>query len=164
VIVAQSDLWPSLTLDAKSYEHREGFQSGISWDALFTLRVPLGKGGTTAGEVADTMSKWRQAKLSASYTERTAQREIKDAYDLWKSSLERYRALDKAVQSSQENFDFQKEEYQKRLVSNLDVLESLQTLFQTKRDANEAFYDVKKNYWRLEIAKGECCGDPGTVI
>lgn len=157
VIVAQSDLWPHLSLDANYYEHREGFQSGITWDALFTFRVPLGKGGETVAEVMDAVSKWKQAKLNYSLTERTAQREIQDAYELWKSSLERYNSLQKAVQSAEETFNLQQEEYQRRLVTNLDVLEALQNFLQARLDANEAYYDVKKNYWALEVAKGECC-------
>ena len=34
-----------------------------------------------------------------------------------------------------------------------------QTLFETKRDANLAFYEVKKYYWQLEVAKGNCCAE-----
>lgn len=157
VIVAQSDLWPKLTLDTNLYEKREGFQSGIDWDTLVTFSVPLGKGGTTIGEVRDAYSDWKEAKLTYSLTERTAVREIKDAYDGWQSSAERYRALEKAVQAAQENFTLQTDEYKRRLVSNLDVLEALQVLFETKRDANVAFYNAKKDYWKLEVAQGRCC-------
>ncbi|MBI3307100.1 MAG: TolC family protein, partial [Candidatus Omnitrophica bacterium] len=159
LIVAQSDLWPKVTLDGNLYEHREGPQSGISWDTLVTMKVPLGKGGTTVGEVRDALSQWREAKLTYSLTQRTAEREITDAFDRWKSSSERYGSLEKAVAAAQENFNLQKDEYEHHLVSNLDVLEAMQVLFETRRDANEAFYDMKKNYWQLEVAKGRCCAE-----
>lgn len=162
LIVAQSDLWPRITLDSNLYQHREGFQSGTSWDTLVTVRVPLGKGGTTLGQVRDALSTYREAKLSYSLTRRTAQREIMDAYDNWKNYSERYLALEKSMEAAQENFTIQSEDYKRRLVSNLDVLQALQSLFQTKRDANLAFYDMKKSYWALEVAKGHCCGtEPG---
>ncbi|HTL47804.1 MAG TPA: TolC family protein [Verrucomicrobiae bacterium] len=164
LIVAQSEFWPDMTLDVNHYEHREGFQSGITWDALVTLRVPLGKGGTTFGDVLDNVSRWKQAKLVYSQTERQAQREIQDANAELKSAMERYGALDKAVHSAQENFDLQKDEYQKRLVTNIDVLSALQTLFETQRDANEAYYDAKKNYWKLEVAKGELTDTPHPAV
>ncbi len=156
-IVAQSELWPKLSLDANLYEKREGFQSGTSWDTLFTFTVPLGKGGETIGKVKEAYSTWKQAKLFYSLTQRTAEKEIKDALDWWASSLERYHALDEAVKAAEQNFTLQKEEYEHRLVNNLDVLQALELLFETKRDANAAYFDMKKNYWRLEVAKGNCC-------
>ena len=162
LIVAQSGLWPKLSVDSSLYEKREGFQSGISWDALLTLTVPLGKGGTTLGNVRDSYSEWKEAKLTYSLTEKRARREIKDAYDHWKNSSDRYKALNKAVRASQENFTLQKGEYQRQLVSNLDVLESMQSLFQAKRDGNQAFYDVRAAYWQLEVAKGNCCKEAST--
>ena len=158
LIVAQSDLWPKITLDADLYQHREGFQSGTSWDTLVTLKVPLGKGGTTVGSVRDALSVWREAKLNYSLARRKAQREIMDAYDNWKNDSERYKALEKSMEAAQENFTLQNEDYRRRMVSNLDVLQALQSLFETKRDANSAFYDMKKSYWELETAKGHCCG------
>ena len=115
--------------------------------------------GTTLGNIRDSWSQWKEAKLTYSLTERTAVREIKDAYDGWKSSAERYEALEKAVQAAQENFTLQSDEYKRHLVSNLDVLEALQSLFETKRDANQAFYDAKKDYWKLEVAQGHCCSE-----
>ncbi len=157
LIVAQSELWPKITLDADLYQHREGFQSGTSWDTLVTMRVPLGKGGTTIGNVRDSLSTWREAKLTYSLSTRKAQREIMDAYDNWKNYSDRSMALDKSMQAAQENFTLQSEDYKRRLVSNLDVLAALQSLFQAKRDANTAFYDMKKSFWQLETAKGNCC-------
>ncbi len=159
VIAAQSDLWPKLTLDSNFYEKREGFQSGIDWDTLFTFSIPLGKGGTTVGNIRDAYSTWKEAKLTHSLTQRTAEREIQDAYDSWKSSAERYQSLNKAVQASQENFTLQSDEYKRRLVSNLDVLESMRSLFLTRQDENLAFYEAKISYWNLEVAKGNCCGE-----
>jgi len=161
VIVAQSDLWPKLSLDSNLYEKREGFQSGNNWDVLFTFNVPLGKGGETLGKIRDSYSQWKESKLTHSLVERTAEREIQDAHDSWKSSAERYQALEKATKDAQENFTLQKDEYSHHLVSNLEVLDALQSLFQTKRDANEAFYDMKKAYWQLDLAKGHCCEDIG---
>ena len=159
LVVAQSDLWPKITLDSDLYQHREGFQSGTSWDTLVTMRIPLGKGGTTLGNVRDFLSIWREAKMKYSLTQRTAQREIMDAYDNWKNFSERYRALEKSLEAAQENFTLQSEDYKRRLVSNLDVLAALQSLFQAKLDANSAFYDMKESYWQLEVAKGNCCSE-----
>lgn len=164
VIVAQSALWPEISLDSNLYEKREGFQSGTDWDLLLSFNIPLGKGGTTLGEVKTAWSEWKQSKYQYSLTERTALREIKDAYAVWQSTLARYKSLEEAVKAAQENYDFQKEEYTRNLVNNLDVLEALQSLFDTRRDANEAFYLMKQSYWDFQIAKGECCREDGAPL
>ncbi|OGW72389.1 MAG: hypothetical protein A2Y02_01015 [Omnitrophica bacterium GWA2_52_12] len=157
MIVAQGDLWPELSLDSNLYEKREGFQSGISWDALFTLSIPLGKGGSTFSKMRDAISLWKQAKLTYAMNQRKAEQEIRDAYTRWMSAGEQYRALEKAVKSAQENFTLQSNEYKQHLVSNLDVLEAMQALFETKRNLNLVFYMMTKSYWQLEVARGNCC-------
>ncbi len=159
MIVAQGDLWPELSLDSNLYEKREGFQSGISWDALFTLTIPLGKGGSTLGKMRDAYSLWKESKLTYAMTQRKAEQEIRDAYSNWMSAGEQFRALEKAVKAAQENFTLQSSEYKQHWVSNLDVLEAMQALFETKRDMNQAFYVMTKSYWQLEVARGNCCKD-----
>ena len=154
VIVAQSEFWPTIDLDAKHYEKREGFQNGIDWDALFTIDIPIFKGGETFGEFKETVSEWRQAKLAYSRTRREADLEIRQRYEDMISSLKESEALDEAVKAAQENFRLQKEEYDRNLVNNLDVLEALQTFFETSKQSNVAYYTMKENYWRFQSAIG----------
>lgn len=159
VIVAQSDLWPEISLDVTHYEKREGFQSGIDWDALFTIHVPLYKGGETLAEVKEAYSNWKQAKWNYSRTQREAEFEIKEAHQNWMASLNKSEAYRQAVKASEENYRYQKEDYEKNLVNNLDVLAALEELFNTSRDANETHYEMKRNYWKLQTAAGNCCPD-----
>ena len=155
VIVTQSDLWPKITLESNQYERREGFQSGIDWDVLFKVNVPLFKGGETAGKVKEAVSSWKEAKLSYSLVKRQADLEIKQTYQDWKTSLERHKALEEAVKASEENYELQRDEYSRNLVNNLDVLQAMESLLDTRRQANEAYYAVKENSWRFEVASGK---------
>ena len=155
VVVAQSALWPELSLENNQYMKREGFQSGVNWDLLLKLNVPLFRGGETLGKIKEAVSSWKKAKLSYSLKEREAEFEIKEAYQGWVTSRERFEALHEALKASEENFQFQKDEYTRNLVSNLDVLEALESLHQTSRQTNEAHYELKQNYWRLKVATGE---------
>lgn len=159
VIVAQSELWPEINLDVTHYEKREGFQSGINWDALFTINVPLYKGGETIAEVKEAYSNWKQAKWNYSRTKREAELEIKEAYQNWSASLAENEAYREAVKASEENYRYQKEDYERNLVNNLDVLAALESLFNTSRAANETQYNLKQNYWKLQTAVGSCCPD-----
>jgi len=154
IVVAQSGLWPEITLDSNLYEKREGFQSGIDWDVLFTIKVPLFKGGETVGEIKQAMSEWKKAKYSYSLAERQAEFEIKEAYEYWVASLQESKLLEDARAASEENFRLQKEDYLRSLVNNLDVLEALESLQDTRREAVRAHYEMKENYWQLAVATG----------
>lgn len=155
VVVAQSGLWPELTLENNQYVKREGFQSGFDWDLTLKLDVPLFRGGETIGKVKQALAQYRRAKLVHSRTKREATLDIQQAYQDWISSLERFRALQEALTASEENFKLQKEEYTRNLVSNLDVLDALESLNETGRQTNQAYYEMKANYWRLRVATGE---------
>ncbi len=155
VIVAQSEFWPQVDLKVDQYDHREGFQSGIDWDALFTIDVPLFTGGTTAGKFRESVIDWKKAKLSYSLAKRQAELEIKESYQNWSTFLTEHKALEEAAKAAQENFRLQKEDYSRNLVNNLDVLEALQSFFETSKEANRSYYDMKQSYWKLQTALGD---------
>ncbi len=159
LIVVQSDLWPFVSLNFNRYTERDGFQSNIDWDAVFKIDVPLFRGGKTIGNIKDAVSAWKQAKLSYSRTRREAELDIKQAYQNWRTTNERYKALRESVYASEENFRLQKEEYTRNLVNNLDVLQALEALYQANRQANEIYYQSKLTHWQLQIASGQCCSE-----
>jgi outer membrane protein len=157
VIEAQSGLWPHINLENNYYEKREGFQSTIKWDLLFTIDVPLFKGGETVGSIKEAVSRWKKAKLSYSQITREAELEIERAYEDWVALVSTYKAYEEAAGAAQESFNLQKKEYDRNLISNLDVLVALESLFNIKRDAVRSYYEVKESYWRLKVASGDCC-------
>jgi outer membrane protein TolC len=155
IIEAQSDLWPQLTLDSNVYNKRDGSQFNVDWDVLFSLNFPLGKGGTTLGNLKEAVSIWKQSKHAYSLTKRQAVLDIQEAYENWIASSNQGKALEEAREASQNSFDLQKAEYDKNLVSNLDVLDALNELYDTSRKANDIYYQMKENYWKLKVAIGE---------
>lgn len=157
VIVAQSELWPDITVDGNLYERREGFQDGIDWDVLFTVNIPIVKGGTTFGAIARAMALKKQAEFRYREALRFARMEIQQAYEAWQSSWKEYQALQEAVKADRENYELQKQDYEHNLVNNLDVLEALEFLNNSRLNTNEAAFEYKLNYWRLQIAAGNCC-------
>ncbi len=155
VVVAQSSLWPDISLVNNQYQKRDGFQDAIDWDLLFKINVPLYRGGETLGKIKAATSTWKKAKLSYSLAHRQAELDIKEAYQTWVASRNEHQALDEAVKSAEENFKLQKEDYSQNLVNNLDVLSALESLHETRREANRARYQLKENYWSLKVAMGE---------
>ncbi|MBI4357951.1 MAG: TolC family protein [Candidatus Omnitrophica bacterium] len=154
VIEAQSDLWPEISLESNRFIKREGFQKDIDWDLLLKFNLPLSRGGETVGNIKQAVSSWKKAKLNHSLARRGAELDIKDAYQNWKTSAEELKAIQAAVDASEKNFDLQKEEYARNLVSNLDVLVALEELYNTRREANRIYYGTKQSYWDLQVARG----------
>jgi len=152
--VAQSKFWPELSIENNQYIRREGFQSNIDWDFLFKINVPLFQGGEAIGNVKKAVSEWKKKKLNYSKVRREAELEIKKHYENWLASVSEARSLQEAVKAAEENFRLQKQDYVHNLVSNLDVLEALQELLQTRRDANRAHYEMKQNDWAFQVATG----------
>ena len=152
IVVKQSALWPKVTLDANHYEKREGFQDGISWDALIKINVPLYRGGENVGQILEATANYRKAKFNYQLVQKQALLEIEQMHQGWIAAREQHRAYQEAVKASRENFDLQTEDYGKNLVSNLDVLAALEEFLMIREDANTAMYEMKTNYWKLQIA------------
>ena len=155
ILSAQSELWPELALDSNVYNQRDGSQFNVDWDVLFTLNFPLGKGGTTLGNLKQAVSVWKQAKQTYSLTQRQALLDIQESYENWIASSHQTKALEEAREASQDSFNLQKSEYDNNLVSNMDVLDALNELYDTSRKANDVHYQMKENYWKLKVSIGE---------
>ncbi len=155
VVIAQSELWPDISLENNQYVKREGFQRDYDWDLLFKFDIPIFQGGRALGEIKESLGEWRKAKYFHSQVKRQAELQIKEAYENWSAAADQSKYLELAVSESQENYRLQQEEYTRNLVNNLDVLAALESLNQTQRDANQVFYEMKITYWRLKVAQGE---------
>lgn len=157
ILAAQSGLWPDISLDGRMYEKREGFQSGIDWDVLFTVNVPIYQGGETLAKIKRAAAEYQKAKLNHERTLRLAETEIKRSYDAWISSLKEDIAMQEAVTASEENYRLLVDDYDKRLADNLDVLAALEILNNNRLEANRTHYESLLNYLRLQVAAGNCC-------
>lgn len=155
ILVAQSGFWPTISLNNSWYTHREGNLSNANWDLLFTMDVPIFSGTATIGQLKDSISVFKQQKLSFSQVRRQAELEIKQSYDSWRFSREQYLALEEAVASAENNYKLQTDEYRRSLVNNLDVLAALQSLNNTQQNKNQSFYQMKQDEARLKVAIGD---------
>ncbi|MFZ5802234.1 MAG: TolC family protein [Candidatus Omnitrophota bacterium] len=154
VIVTQSGLWPKATLEHNQYLDRTSFQSGIDWDLLIRIDVPIFQGTGAVGRLKDAWSEWNKSKLHESLGKREAGLETSQAYSKWLHAKDEYAALEIAVKDADENYKLQEDEYRRNLVSNLDVLAALQGLFEARRSEQEVFYRMKNHYWGLQVASG----------
>ncbi len=156
--VATSGLFPTLSVDGNYYTQRVGIQSGIDWDVLFTVDVPIFEGTRVVGDIKSAAAQRESAKLTWSKLERQARLEAEDAFDAYQSSLRQENALLEAMHAAEDSAKLYAEEYEHNLVNNLDVLQTLKAQEDTSRRWNQAHYQAKKNYWKFKVAAGEALG------
>jgi len=153
--VAQASFWPDVDVEGNYYTRRVGASSGVDWDVLLTVNVPLFQGGETAGAVRTASSEARQAKLRFEQTQREAALDIQDTYATLQAAMTRHAVLAKALDASEENYRLQQEDYRLSLVNNLDVLQALEELLTARRDVIHATYEIKRLSRSLQAAVGE---------
>ena len=153
--VARAKFFPTVGVDGNYYVDRSGAAKDVKWDASLNVNVPLFQGGSTAGASKEAESGIRQADLLLQQARRVADQEIRDAYAQYDGALARMRALTKALEATEESYQMQVQEYRLNLVSNLEVLSTLQTLQDARREVTAALYDAHRLYWKLKAAAGE---------
>lgn len=155
VTVAQSGFLPSAKLDGNYYTQRVGLQSGINWDVLLTVDVPIFEGTKTVGEVKEAVALREAARLNLSKAERMAELEIKNAFETFTASKRQAAAYRAAAAAARSNFQSHDKEYRLNLISNLEALDALRLYEDTELKLNASDYGVKRDYWKLKVSAGE---------
>ncbi|MBI3087902.1 MAG: TolC family protein [Candidatus Omnitrophica bacterium] len=155
VAVARAAVWPTVSADGNYYTKRVGVSEQVEWDATLTVDVPIFQGGQAVGAIEEASSEARQARLRFEQTSRQALLDIRDAYAQMQAALARRDALEQALAAADRNYLLQIEDYRLNLVSNLDVLQTLQDLQDARRDFLHAQHEAKRQYWRLRAAAGD---------
>ncbi len=153
--VVRAQFWPTVSAEGNYYVERAGAAEDVKWDATLKLDVPIFQGGQAVGASRETSSKARQAKLRYDEAQRRVQLDIRDAYARYEAALAVHDALQKALAAAEENYRLQVDDYRHSLISNLDVLQTLQELQDARRNTVHAKYDAKRLYWQLRVATGE---------
>ncbi len=155
VAVARAVFFPTLSAEANYYTYRTSPPTDSNWDAALKLDLPIFQGTEHLGEVKQAMLKAHEAGLSFSRTKRLAVQDISDSYVKLQAAILRNKALKKALDSSEMNYNLQKEDYSLNLVNNLDVLTSIQLLEEARRNFIHSLYETKRLYGQLTVATGE---------
>ncbi len=155
VAIAHADFWPNVSAEGNYYTKRVGVAQNVKWDVLLMVDVPLFQGGKAVGAAREASAKEREAKLELARVRRAASLEIQDAYEKLRVAMKRAATLEQAVASAEENYRLQRDDYRLSLVNNLEVLQALQSLQDTRLDLIAARYEAKRLYWELRTATGE---------
>lgn len=153
--IQRRQMWPTLAADANYYLKRPpGFLSDIKWDATFSASLPLYWGGGIGAQTRQAQARERSALQALSLVERQADTEVRSSHGDLLSSLSIVQALDKSLSLARRNADAQSADYRLGLVTNLEVLNALNTVQETRLRLDQARLNAYASLTRLEVAAG----------
>ena len=147
--------YPTLNAEANYYPYRVGFQKDIKWDALFSLEIPLFRGGEAYGKIREARAESRQADLAYEEAEKKAEMDAKQSYNNFIASKKRMESLELAQSKGEINYYLVEKEYQQGVTNNLEVLTTLKQWQELKKQYWQAYAQAKVDWWSLKIAMGE---------
>ena len=154
VSVEKRGYWPTIDLNGNYYLYRVGFQEKIKWDVTVAGSLPLYTGGEQKALIQQAEARRGSAAQSLYIAKRRAAMEIETAYKQLTSSLMIVHTLDRAVLLSNANIQAQGQDYRYGLVTNLDVLTTLNVHQDTALKLSNARHQATLYSVQLEVATG----------
>ncbi len=152
--VSKGGHYPQVDLVSNYFFDRTGILATSEWDAALIVSVPLFQGGGVQASVRESVANRRIAELTASESMRIAERELSILYQNYQSVQLQLDSLKSALEKAEEAYRLNKKDYQYGLVTNLDVLQSLNVFFQTKRSYDSLFAMAHMTHKNLEASVG----------
>ncbi|MBC7386064.1 MAG: TolC family protein [Cryobacterium sp.] len=146
--------FPTVDLTGNYYVHREGVANPSKWDATVTLAVPIFSGGLTQSAVRQSAAVLLATEVETGRLERTNQSDIRALYQNLLNSEIELKAFREAVELAQKSYDQTRKDYRYGLTTNLDLLNSLKTLTEAKRNYDQAKYRHFLERIQIEVAAG----------
>ena len=119
------------------------------------LNVPIYTGGLVQNRIKETLALEEQARNNLEAARRGVTQSTRQAYYTLLSGSAQVKALEAAEASSQLALEATQLGYKVGIRVNVDVLNSQNQLYSTKRDLARARYDVLLGMLRLRQAAGE---------
>jgi outer membrane protein len=153
--IQDRNTWPSVDLSGNYYVLRSPMPSPENrWDGTLALTLPLYTGGQAGARRDSARSARAAAELSLRQAERLALTEVESAWQENVYAAQRADTLAEALVLASENARYQQEDYKLGLVTNLDVLNALNTVLQTRLDLARAEVQVRLTVLKLYAAAG----------
>jgi outer membrane protein len=155
VSIQRDGHFPTLDVSGNYYLKREGFGNNDSkWDAILTLSVPIYSGGTTSSTVRQYASILKATEIETGRLERAAENDIRSLHQNLVASENQLKSSNEAVELATKSYDQTRKDYKFGLTTNLDLLNSLKTLTEAKRNLDQARYQHFLERIQIEVGSG----------
>jgi outer membrane protein len=157
VKISKGSYLPTLDLLSNWYAIKDGGSTSSrnsDWDVGLNLTIPLYEGGVSQALVRESTEKKQTAQYQLSDYEKTIKIEVTSRYELFHRYFDQIKAFDMALEKAKRSYDETIRDYRLGLVSNLDVLTSLNLYLTNKRNAEKTKILAVLNHKQLEAAAG----------
>ena len=155
IVFVDSGFLPQVDVGANYYTQRTDFNKGIDWDVALIVNVPIFEGTEVLAQSNIANLQADEDMQTYHRTRRQAPYDIRNAYISLTAAMKIRDKLRLAYETAKLNAHMQIRDYDRRLVSNLDVLTAIQTLQDSERSYIHALYEAKRQYWQLRVAVGQ---------
>lgn len=154
VDISKGGHYPQVDLTGNYYFDRTGVLATSDWDVGVAVVIPLFQGGSVQSNVREAVEAKRSAELSSAEAIRAAERDVAINYQNIIQLQEQLKSLKSALAKAEEAYKLNKKDYTYGLVTNLDVLQSLNVFIETKRSYNSLVAITHLNSKNLEALTG----------
>ena len=150
-LAVENEWLPQLDLNGNYYLQHPVPSTAIAWDATLALTLPNFIGSFNQSKVDEAKSIVRQAENAKELLVRSIVQNIEDNYKTLKSEQTQINILKETVSLSDQNAKTVADDYRYGLSTNLDVLQALNSLADSKRALNKAQYAYQTDYAQLAV-------------
>lgn len=150
VAMAKASHYPTIDVRGNYYLHREGGQKNIKWDTSVNLTMPLFESGVTSARVSEEAFKRNSVIESKRQGEIELEEELTQIVQAIESGKKRLSDLKEAAGLGKRHYQLQQKEYRLGLVTNLDVIQSLNSYIETQRSMDKLKLEIHRDFKRLE--------------
>lgn len=146
---------PSVYLEADWNPLTSGNSNSPDWDLGIGMSIPIFDGYNIEAKIKEAIGKVDEAEAILNKQKRQAQSDIKSAYENVVNLKDQINALVSALSATEKNYIEQKKDYTLSLVTNLDVLQALNSFQTTKRNLDKTRALMKASFAQLlaEVAQ-----------
>lgn len=155
--LAQRAHLPSLDVQTNAYFHRSGVSTLLQktdWDFTLTLTLPLFEGGRSEAKIKEAMAKKREAILLVDDYQTLLKIRVAEKYQNFIRLKDQIKAYQFAEKSARESYDVALKDFRLGLISNLDLLTSLNLYLDSKRNAEKIKIQALMGFKILEATAG----------
>lgn len=153
---AKAQYLPTLDLASNYYFNKRNSTTfrDSKWDIGLTLNFPLFEGGANKARVNEQVQKREQAIYTLNDYKKSIEIDISTRYETYRRYLDQIKAFDLAFEKTKSSYEETLRDYRLGLVSNLDVLSSLNLYLDSKRNDEKTKIQALMNLKMLEAAAG----------
>lgn len=155
VEVAVGQYYPSVSLEASAFLHRETVPSDRDWQSLLLVNLPIFSAGKIEADVRQAWSQFRQAALFESLLRRQILADVQVARENLDDSKKRLTELTVQVTAARQAVEQAEQSYNAGLATNLERLAAQDQLLNASTGYTSEYYNQRVAYAQLLHAAGE---------